>query len=88
MVNLGPIYFQPVLPININGNDGQYKFEVHIISEKVAKMANFRPKIGHDATFATTLNWHNSAIFYPILTCDHIKMTCSSRKIECSILTF
>ena len=36
-------------------------------------MANFRPKIGQDATFAPTLNEHNSAIFYPILTFDHTK---------------
>ena len=28
----------------------------------LAKMANFRPKIGQDATFAPTLHEHNSAI--------------------------
>ena len=28
MVNLGPIYFQISLPLKINGNDGQNKFEV------------------------------------------------------------
>ena len=34
------------------------------ISEKnVAKMAHFQPKIGQDATFAPTLNEHNSVIF-------------------------
>ena len=51
MVNLGPIDFQLGWPLNINGNDRQNKFEVHI-SKHVAKMANFRPKIGQDATFA------------------------------------
>ena len=54
--------FQLGLPLNINGNYGQHKFKVHI-SKKLAKMANCRPKIGQDATFAPTLNWHNSAIF-------------------------
>ena len=36
--------------------------KVHI-SQNVAKMANFGPKIGQDATFAPTLNGHNSVIF-------------------------
>ena len=47
----------------------------------MAKMSNFRPKIGQDATFAPTLIGHNSAIFYPILTFDHTKMISSARKI-------
>ena len=34
-------------------------------------MANFRPKIGQDATLATNLNEHNSAIIHPILTFDN-----------------
>ena len=46
-------------------------------------MANFRPKKGQDATFASTLNGHNSAIFYPSLTLDHTKMTSLARQIEC-----
>ena len=64
MVNLGPINFQLCLPlkVNVNGNDGQNKFEVHI-TKNVANMADFRPKLGQDATFAPTLNRHNSAIF-------------------------
>ena len=62
VVNLGPIDFQLGLPLNISGNDGKNKFEVHI-SRNPAKMANFRPKIGQDDTFAPTLNWHTSAIF-------------------------
>ena len=65
MVNLGSIEFQLSLPLYINGNDEQNKFEVHI-SKKVAKMANFRPKIVQDATFGPTLNGHNSATFQPI----------------------
>ena len=43
IVNLGPIDFQLGLPLNINGNDGQNKFEVHI-PKNVAKVANFWPK--------------------------------------------
>ena len=30
-------------------------------------MTNFWPKIGQDATFAPTLNGHNSTIFHPVL---------------------
>ena len=74
MVNLGLIDFQL-------GDDGQNKFEVHT-SKNVASMANFRPKVGKDATFVPTLNWHNSAIFHSILTFDAIKMISSSRRIE------
>ena len=55
MVNLGPLDFQLGLPLNINENDGPNKFEVHS-SKNVAK-------IGQDATFAPTLNGHNSAVF-------------------------
>ena len=59
MVNLGPIGFQLGLPLsNINVNDGQNKFEVHI-SNKLARIANLQPKIGQDATFAQTFNGHN-----------------------------
>ena len=76
MVNLGLIDFQLGLPLNINRYDGRNKFEVHI-STNVANMADFRPKIGQDATFAPTLNGHDSAIFNPILTFDHTKMTSS-----------
>ena len=69
VVNLGPIDFQLGLPLNINRNNEQNKIEVHI-SKNVAKMVKFRPKIGQGATFTSTLNGHNSAIFYPILTFD------------------
>ena len=51
VANLGPIDFQLGLPLNINRNEGQNRFEVHI-SKNVSKMAHFRPKIGQDATFA------------------------------------
>ena len=52
MVNLGPIGFQLGLPLNnINVNDEQNKFEVHI-SNKLAKIANLQPKISQDAVFA------------------------------------
>ena len=66
----------------MNINYEQNKFEVHI-SKNVAKMANFRPKVGQDAMFAPTYNGHNSIIFYPLLTFDHTKMTSSARRIEC-----
>ena len=76
MVNLGPIDFKLSLSLNINENDEQNKFEVHI-SKNEAKMVNFQPK---DATFAPTLSGNNSAIFYPILTFDHTKITSSNDK--------
>ena len=81
MVNLGQIYFELGLPHNIIVNNGQNKFEVHISKNK-AKIANFQPKIGQDATFDPTFNWHNSAIYYPILAYDNTKMISSSRRIE------
>ena len=40
MVKLGPINSQLGLPLNINVNDGQNKFAVHI-SKNMAKIANF-----------------------------------------------
>ena len=45
MVILGPIDFLFGLPLNINVNDWQNKFEVDIL-KNVAKIANFRLKIG------------------------------------------
>ena len=42
-------------PLIIKVNDRQYQFEVHI-SVNMAKIANFQPRIGQDATFATILN--------------------------------
>ena len=65
MVNLGPIDFQLDLLVNIKETKWQNKFEVHI-SKNVAKMANFRPKIGQEATFAPNLNGNNSTISYSI----------------------
>ena len=62
MVNLGPIDFQLGLSLTINESYGQNNLEVHI-SKNVAKIANCWPIIGQDATFAPTLNWHNSIIF-------------------------
>ena len=41
MINLGPIDFLLGLLLNINVNNGQNKFEVHIF-KKMAKIANFR----------------------------------------------
>ena len=45
MVFLGTIDFLFVLPINLNVNYEQNKFEVNIL-KNVAKIANSRPKIG------------------------------------------
>ena len=81
MANLGLIHFWTGLPLNINAYDGQNKFEVHTL-QNVAKMTNYLPKMGKDATFARTLNAHNSVIIHPILTFDHTKMNSSSRQME------
>ena len=81
MASLGLIHFLISLPINIIANDGQNKFRVHII-QNVARMINYLSKMGQGATFARTLNGHNSVIFYPILTFDYTKMISSSRQIE------
>ena len=67
--------------LNINVNDGQNKFEVHI-SINMAKIANFLSKIVQDAIFAPTLIEHNSVIFYPILTSHHTKIISLSRRME------
>ena len=40
------------------------------------------PKISQDATFAPTLNGHNSANFYPISTFDHTKMISSGDELN------
>ena len=45
MVILGPIDFLFGLPIILNVNAGQNKFEVNIL-KNASKIANFRPKIG------------------------------------------
>ena len=79
MANLGLFHFWIGLPFNINANDRQNKFKVHTL-ENVTKMTNYLPKMGQDATFAQTLNDHNSVIFHPILTFNHTKMISSSKK--------
>ena len=45
LINLCPIEFLSGLAINLNVNARQNKFEVDIL-KNVAKIANFRPKIG------------------------------------------
>ena len=45
-------------------------------------MTNYLLKMGQDATFAQTLNGHNSVIFHPILTIDQTKMMNLLRVIE------
>ena len=58
LVNLSPIDFLLGLPLDINANDGQNKFEIHI-SINMERITNYQPKIGQDATLIE----HNSAIF-------------------------
>ena len=59
--------FKFVFPIIYIDIDGQPKFKV------------YWTQIYQDTTFAQSLNGHNSAIFYPILTFEHTKMTNSAR---------
>ena len=48
IVILSPIDFLFGLPINLNANDGQNKFEVNILKNvtNIARIADFRPTIG------------------------------------------
>ena len=75
------IYGHLGLYIDVNVNIGQNKFEVHI-SKNVAKMAILWPKIGQRHFGARASHGHNLAIFHPILTNEHTKMTNSLRRIE------
>ena len=68
---------------NINLNDKQNKFEVHLL-QNLAKLANYLTRMGQDATCVQTLNGHNSLICRPILTFDHTNMISSSIQIEWS----
>ena len=67
LIILGPIDFLFGLPINLIVNAEQNKFEVDIL-KNVAKIANLRPKIGQIPLLSLDIIWHNSIIFYPILT--------------------
>ena len=81
MADLGLIDFKLGKYIKVNVNNGQNKFEVHI-SKNVAKMAISWPKIGQRHFGAGASYGHNLAIFHPILTNEHTKMTNSLRRIE------
>ena len=81
MADWGLIDSKLSLYIKVNVNNGQNKFEVHI-SKNVAKMAILWPKIGQRHFGARASHGHNLAIFYPILTNEHTKMTNSLRRIE------
>ena len=81
MADLGLIDFKLGVYIKVNVNNGQNKFEVHI-SKNVAKMAILWPKIGQRHFGACASHGHNLAIFHPILTNEHTKMTNSLRRIE------
>ena len=64
LVILGPIDFLFGLPINLNVNAGQNKFEVDILKN----VDNLRPKIGHIPLLSLDILGRNSITFYPILT--------------------
>ena len=81
MADLGLIDFKLGLYIKVNVNNWQNKYEVHI-SKNVAKMAILWPKIGQRHFGARASHGHNLAIFHPILTNEHTKMTNSLRRIE------
>ena len=61
MVNVSPNHFSFGLPINLNLNNEQNKFEVDIL-KNVAKKANLRPKIGQMPLLSLNINRHNSVI--------------------------
>ena len=67
MANLGLIDFKLGLYINVNVNERQNKFKVHI-SKRLAKMAINWYKIGHMLLLRLKINRQNSVIFHPILT--------------------
>ena len=81
MADLSLIDFKLSFYIKVNVNKGQNKYEVNI-SKNVAKMAILWPKIGRRHFGARASHGHNLAIFYPILTNEHTKMTSSLRRIE------
>ena len=81
MANLVLIDFKLGLYIKMNVNNGQNKFEVHISKNK-AKIAILWPKICQRHFGARASHGHNLAIFHPILTNEHTKMTSSLRQIE------
>ena len=81
MADLGLIDSKRGLYIKSNVNNGQNKFEVHIL-KNVAKMAILWPKIGQRHFGARASHGHNLAIFHQILTNEHTKMTSSLRRIE------
>ena len=68
MAKLSPTDFTIWLPINIDVNDGQNKYELDIISKNDAKIPYFWPKMGQLPLLCMTLNGHNLAIFHLILT--------------------
>ena len=81
IADLSLIDFKLGLYIKVNVNKGQNKYEVNI-SKNVAKMAILWPKIGQRHFGARPSHGHNLAIFHPILTNEHTKMTNSLRRIE------
>ena len=73
MADLGLIDFKLGLYIKVNVNNGQNKFEVHISKIGQRQFDQFGARASHG---------HNLAIFHPILTNEHTKMTNSLRRIE------
>ena len=56
MAKLSPIDFKISLPLDVNVNDGENKFEVDISKHK-AKVSNFWPKIGQLPLWRATFSW-------------------------------
>ena len=69
-----------IVLLNVNVNAGQNKFEIDIL-KNVAKKAKI-------PLLSLNINWHNSVIFYPILTLFFFELLVFSRKISLFGLDF
>ena len=65
MANLGPFGLKIGLPINLDPNDGQNKYQVFIL-KIAATMSNNRQNLTHMPIYGHTTFGHNSVIFWPI----------------------
>ena len=81
MAILSPIGLKIGFPIILTSYDGHTKLK--LCNSKIeANMPINWPIISRAATFRRTLDGHNSAIFYPILTFKYTKMISSARRID------
>ena len=65
MANLGPFGLKIGLPINLDLNNGQNKYQV-FISKIAATKSNNRPNLTHMPIYGHTCFGHISTIFWPI----------------------